>query len=219
MRMTEALATDGTKVFVVDDDSAVGSSIALTLSSVGYCVESFSCAYAFLAHANASKPSVAIIDMILPGMTGLHLCREINLRRIPCSFLMISGHADVPSAVEAMRMGAIDLLEKPFSRQRVLEVVNKGARLAELNHKIRLEEDDVTRRLEELSPRERVVFDAIAEGLVTKEISKRLEISDRTVDVHRSRIWQKLAIDSPSRLATFLAIHDRKAFRTLSATA
>lgn len=210
---------DKLKVYVVDDDADVGRSIAVALSSVGYDVERFTSAVEFLDQVSASGPCAAIVDMMLPGMTGLNLCREINLRRIPCSFMVISGHADVPSTVEAMRMGAIDLLEKPFSRQRMLEMVNKAVRVAQLNYDRRLEEDEATRQLSALSPRERIVFDAIASGLITKEISKRLGISPRTVDVHRSRILQKLELDSPSRLAKFIAIHERKAFLTLSATA
>lgn len=216
---TELVNNRTDNVYVVDDDADVGRSIAVTLSSVGYAVERFTTAAEFLDHASASGPCVAVIDMMLPGMTGLNLCREINLRRMPCSFLVISGHADVPSSVEAMRMGAIDLLEKPFSRQRMLEMVNKAVRVAQLNYERRLEEDEATRQLDALSPRERIVFDALASGFITKEISKQLEISPRTVDVHRSRILQKLRIDSPSRLAKFLAIHERKAFLTLSATA
>lgn len=216
---TNVVKNEADKVYVVDDDADVGHSIGVTLSSVGYAVERFASAAEFLDHASAAGPCVAIVDMMLPGMTGLNLCREINLRRMPCSFLVISGHADVPSSVEAMRMGAIDLLEKPFSRQRMLEIVNKAVRVAQLNYERRLEEEEATRQLSALSPRERVVFDALASGLITKEISKRLDISPRTVDVHRSRILQKLRIDSPSRLAKFLAIHERKAFLSLSATA
>lgn len=215
---TNLVKNEADRVYVVDDDADVGHSIAVTLNSVGYAVERFASAAEFLEHASTSGPCVAIVDMMLPGMTGLNLCREINLRRMPCAFMVISGHADVPSTVEAMQMGAIDLLEKPFSRQRMLEIVNKAVKVAQLNHERRLEEDEATRQLDALSPRERIVFDAIASGLITKEISKYLGISPRTVDVHRSRILQKLEIDSPSRLAKFLAIHERKAFLSLIAT-
>ena len=144
---TDLAKNHADKVYVVDDDVDVGHSIAVTLSSVGYAVERFASAAEFLEHASASGPCVAIVDMMLPGMTGLNLCREINLRRMPCSFLVISGHADVPSSVEAMRMGAIDLLEKPFSRQRMLEIVNKAVRVAQLNYERRLEEEEATRQL------------------------------------------------------------------------
>jgi FixJ family two-component response regulator len=202
------------RVYVVDDDPGVNESITWTLNSVGYIVETFLGAPEFLSKAKIANPSVVIIDLLLPGMTGLNLCREILARRLACSFVVISGHADVPSALEAMHLGAIDLLEKPFSRQRLLEIVDKALRVACANHRRIAEEDEVNRRLQDLSPRERQVFDAIAAGLMTKEIAKQLELSVRTVDVHRSRITQKLGLESPLQLANLLAVIERKASRS-----
>lgn len=192
-------------VLVVDDDDGLRQSIAHTLSSVGYSVEAFPSADVFLSHAISAEPTTVLIDFLLPGMTGLDLCREIIARNLPCTFSVISGHADVPSAVEAMKLGAVDLLEKPFGRQRLLEVVKKALDAAHHRAVNRAAEASTLQRLESLTPREREVFEAVASGLVTKEIARRLGISARTIDVHRSRIMQKLGIESPLQLASVLA--------------
>lgn len=198
------------QVYVVDDDADVRESVTCTLRSVGYAVETYREAAEFLSGKAGFVPSVVIVDMLLPGMTGLGLCREIVRQELPCAFVVISGHADVSSAVETMRLGAIDLLEKPFGRQRLLEVVNKALHVAHARYKLSVEKDEAVRRLSQLSPREREVFDAVASGLVTKEIAKRLQISTRTVDVHRSHVMQKLKIQSSWQLATLLAIVGQK---------
>ena len=96
----------GQQVFIVDDDADVCESIALILESVGYRVQTFASADEFLSRQTIAEPSVVLIDLLLPGTTGLNLCREIVATRIPCKFVVISGHADVPSAVESMRLGA-----------------------------------------------------------------------------------------------------------------
>ncbi len=197
------------QVHVIDDDCDVRESIAWTLNSFGYAVETYPEAAGFLSRETESDPSVVIVDMLLPGMTGLRLCRELVARRLPVSFVVISGHADVPSAVEAMRLGAVDLLEKPFGRQQLLDVVSKALRVARTNHQIRVEKDEAASRLATLTPREREIFDAVASGLVTKEIARQLALSRRTVDVHRSRIMQKLGIQSPLQLANLLAMVKR----------
>ena len=215
---TDPMQREMGQVYVVDDDPDVSRSIAWTLNSVGYTVGNYPVAAEFLSQATISDPSAVLVDMLLPGMTGLDLCREIATRRMPCAFAMMSGHADVPSAVEAMHLGAIDLLEKPFSRERLLAVVNRILQIARVNQKSRVEEDDATRRLQELSPRERDVFEAVAAGLATKEIAKHLGVSTRTVDVHRSRIMQKLGLRSPLALANLLAILERRAIKVPSAT-
>jgi len=206
---SESLKAETAYVCIVDDDSEVCRSIELTLTSMGYSVHTFPAADEFLAQPSPGTPMTVLIDFLLPGMTGLGLCREIVARNLPCTFAVISGNADVSSAVQAMKMGAVDLLEKPFSRQSLLEVVNKAIEAARGMAQRRVEEKESASQLALLSTREREVFDAITAGLVTKEIAGRLGISVRTVDVHRSRIKQKLGIDSPLQLANLLAAVQR----------
>ncbi len=146
-------------------------------------------------------------------MTGLELCRQMIAEDWNFQFIVISAHGEVATAVEAMRLGAIDFLEKPCSRQRLLDAVHKGLdRATRQRHDI-LEEDEVARRLDSLSCREREVFDAMAAGLVTKEIASQLRISPKTVDVHRSKISHKLQIDSPSQIGYVVYLNNRRSER------
>ena len=193
-------------VSVVDDDSDMRESIAWILNSLGYSVQSFVTADEYLASPSTSDVSCLITDMLLPGMTGLNLCREVASRQTPCSFIMISGFGDIPSAVEAMRLGAIDFLVKPFSRQQLLDAVSRAIQKARDVEQDRLKKKTYTARMSKLSDREKEVLNAVASGLVTKEIALRLSISSRTVDVHRSRIMHKLGIESPLQLANIFAI-------------
>lgn len=200
-------------VDVVDDDPEFAQSVSWILSSIGYAVQIFTTAPEFLDRVSPALPRAVMIDLLLPAMTGLSLCRELVARQLPCAFVMVSGHADVASVVETMRLGAIDFLEKPFTRQRLLEVADAALRAACRKQKRQREEEQVDRCLEALSAREREVFDAMGAGLVTKEIARRLGISARTVDVHRSRIMQKLSVGSPAQLGSLLAIVERKTLR------
>lgn len=210
-----SMHSEARRVDVIDDDPEFRQSLAWILQSVGYTVETFASADDFLIRQHHGNASVALIDLLLPGMTGLALCREILTRRMPIAFILISGHADVPSAIEAIRLGATDLLEKPFSSQKLLDVVDKAQQAACLKQKQWEEEQQADRRVQELSPRERDVFQAMAAGMVTKEIAKRLGISGRTVDVHRSRIMYKLGVRSPLQIAALLTILQRKTQREL----
>lgn len=193
-------------VIVVDDDSDMRESIAWILSSLGYSVQAFATADEYLNAPICAEPCCLLADLLLPGMTGLNLCREIAARQTPCSFVMISGFGDIPSAVEAMRLGAIDFLVKPFSRQQLLDAVGRAIQKARDFAQDRLKKKNFSTRMSQLSVREQEVLNAVASGLVTKEIANLLAISTRTVDVHRSRIMHKLGIESPLQLANVLAI-------------
>ena len=193
-------------VYVVDDDPDMRESSVWILNSLGYAVHAFSTADECLAFPISTEPSCLIADLLLPGTTGMNLCREIAARQTPCSFVMISGYGDIPSAVEAMRLGAIDFLVKPFSRQQLLDAVNRAIQKAYDVQQHRLKKEVYSTRMSKLSAREQEVLKAVASGLVTKEIARCLSISARTVDVHRSRIMHKLGIESPLQLANVFAI-------------
>ena len=197
-------------VNVVEDDPDVRRVIDLTLSSVGYEVRTFENARDYLDRLDDSEPSCTIIDLLLPGMSGLTLCRQLCETPTCSSFVMISGHGDIASAVDVMKLGAIDFLEKPVSRERLLHAVNAGLERARRRFAEESEEREVWKRLQSLTPREREVFDGMADGLVTKQIALQLGISTKTVDVHRSKISQKLCIDSPSQLGKIISIVSRR---------
>lgn len=207
--MLETQETDAGLVSVIDDDVDICRALEMTLRSVGYRVQSFHNPEDFLVNMTVQTPGapmVVLVDFLLPRQTGLWLCQELVARNVQCKFVVITGHADVPFAVEAMKLGAVDLLEKPISRQRLLEVVKKAMDLTISTSKSRVEKTQAFEKLRLLTHREREILTAIAQGSGTKAIAKRLGISPRTVDVHRSRIMQKLVIDSPMELVNFLVI-------------
>jgi two-component system, LuxR family, response regulator FixJ len=208
--MTTDLAVDSLPVHVIDDDPDMRASLEWTLRSVGYPVKVHSSALEFYSLQHEWTPSCLVIDLLMPGMTGLNLCREIAASRASFAIVMLSGHGDVPTAVEAMKLGAFDFLEKPFNRQKLLDAVQRASHalcseLTEIH-----EEEDLRQKIEQLTTREKEVLEQMTQGRVTKEIAVRLGISSKTVDVHRSRISQKLRFDSPTQLGQFVAIEHRR---------
>ncbi|MCC9606178.1 response regulator [Blastopirellula sp. JC732] len=203
-------------VYVVEDNDDTRKSIEWTLTSVGYSVQVFADAKTFLDRVDSKSPCCVVVDLLLPGMTGLSLCQELNQRVSSSAVVMISGHGDVKSAVEAMKQGVVDFLEKPFGREQLLTSVHDASRRAKRHHRETLEEARISEGLATLSPRELEVFGCIADGLVTKQIAAALAISPRTVDVHRSKIAQKLELDSPTQMAHVISVHKRQRDRKIA---
>jgi two-component system, LuxR family, response regulator FixJ len=208
--MTSDLAADSMPVHVIDDDADLRASLEWTLRSAGYSVKVHANAQDFCSRQQEWSPSCLVIDLLMPGMTGLQLCREITNSHTSFAFVMLTGHGDVSMAVEAMKLGAADFLEKPCPRQKLIDAVQRAsdslrAELSEIQ-----EEEESRERIEQLTAREKEVFEQMAQGRVTKEIASRLGISAKTVDVHRSRISQKLRFDSPTQLGQFVAIQHRR---------
>ena len=197
------------RVYIVDDDAEICRSISLVCGSVGYTTKAYSTAEEYLAEESDEEPHCLIVDLLLPGMTGMKLCREIRASNPSCGFIVITGNGDVPSAVEAMRLGAVDYLEKPFGRQRLLDSIHEVLQLVQMQHVQRQRHLEAVSRLARLTVREKEVFRKVAAGQPTKAIAASCGISTRTVDVHRSRILQKLGIESSMQLADFIAALDR----------
>lgn len=196
-------------VAIVDDDSAMRDSLGCIMRASGYRTALFGSAEEFWKEFEASQPHCVLIDMVMPGVTGLMLCRRLAAApRLTTSFALISGQAEVAAAVEAMKLGAIDLLEKPFSRQQVMEVVAKGVSKSKATRERLAQKEEVMRRIAKLTPREQEILEAMSHGRITKEIAKRYGISTRTVDVHRSRIMEKLELISPTQLAYVISLID-----------
>lgn len=208
--MTHDRSVETMSVHVIDDDADVRASIEWTLRTEGYAVKVHASAQDFHSQQDECSPSCLVIDLLMPGMTGLQLCREIANSLGTFAFVMMSGHGDVSAAVEAMKLGAVDFLEKPCSRQKLLDAVQRAStRLLSEVAEIR-EEEQSRRQIEQLTAREKEVFEQMSQGRVTKEIAARLGISPKTVDVHRSRISQKLRFDSPTQMGRFVAIEHRR---------
>ena len=187
-------------VFVVDDDSAVRSAIRLLLKSVGLPVSTFDSAQGFLdGHSNDAAGCV-LLDVRMPGMSGPALQQELSVRGSILPVIFITGHGDVSMAVEAMQHGAFDLVEKPFHDQDLLERVH-GA--LELNAQARnqlSEQQAIRDRFGSLTPREREVLQHVTRGSSNKVMAYDLSISQRTVEIHRARLMEKMQAPSLAHL-------------------
>lgn len=178
-------------VFVVDDDAAVRNSLSLLLKSTGHRAATFESAQQFLS-AYKDQPGCLLLDVRMPGLSGPDLQRELNARQTTIPVIFMSGHADVPMAVEAMRCGAFDFVQKPFRDQELLDRVERALK-ADAARRARSQAREAARGcLQSLSPREREVMDRITSGDSNKIIAFRLGISQRTVEIHRARVMEKL---------------------------
>lgn len=204
-------------VVVIDDDMGIRDSLMRTLVDAGYFSVGFESAQAFLANQFAVEAECILIDLMLPDLKGISLCRQLAQEfGVTAAFAIISGYADVPIAVEAMRLGAVDVLEKPFSQQRLLDVVGRTIEHTLAKKQQNADVNLVKARVSRLTPREFEILVAMSDGQITKEIAKRFGISARTVDVHRSRIMEKLELTSPTQLGYLISILHREEVRNLA---
>ncbi|MEM7250416.1 MAG: response regulator FixJ [Pseudomonadota bacterium] len=192
-------------VFIVDDDDEVRDSLEDLIDSVGYQTEKFGSAADFLAGFDPSRSGCLVLDIRMPGMSGLELQERLNEEGISLPIIFITGHGDVPMAVEAMRRGAVDFIQKPFRDQDLLDRVN--AALAEGVEKQRDSEAirEITGKVDSLTPRERQVLDMVVEGKANKVIAIDLDVSQRTVEVHRANVMDKMQARSLADLVRMMA--------------
>lgn len=196
-------------VFVVDDDSAVRDALALLLDEENLAVAAFACAEAFLAAYRPTLRSCAIVDFRMPGMDGLQLQAELSRRGVLLPLIFLTGHGDIPHCKRAIKAGAFDFLTKPVTADELLHSV-RGALLESVRTNAVAETIQTAKAcIESLSERERQVMDLIIEGLVNKEIARRLNISHRTVEIHKARIKQKTGADTVLDLARIAAAANR----------
>jgi two-component system response regulator FixJ len=186
------MSQDGT-VFVVDDDPAIRDSLAMLLASSGYEAKSYASAAAFLASETPDAVGCMVVDVQMPGMNGLALQQELVARRFRLPVIVMTGHGDIPVAVQAMKAGAVDFLEKPFDDGVLLDGVRRALESVSSAQDQSLAAKETKRRLEQLTDREREVMDLIVAGKANKVIAYELSISPRTVEIHRSRVMEKMA--------------------------
>jgi two-component system response regulator TtrR len=180
-------------VYVVDDDDAVRNAVSLLFRTAALEVETYSSAAAFLQGARLDRRCCVLLDIRMPGMTGTDLHDELRGRGVRAPVIFITGHGDIPMAVEAMRKGAYDFIEKPFDDEHVLSQV--------LNALEDYEEEPASNdSLSMLSARQRAVLDRVLEGKPNRQIAAELSISLKTVEFHRARIMQKLGVHSAAEL-------------------
>ena len=187
---------DAPIVFVVDDDPSVRSSLKFLLSTVGLHVESFDSSDAFLHKKPSDAPSCLVLDVRLPGLSGLDFQRELAARNTPIPIIFLTGHGDIPMSVRAMKAGAVEFLTKPFRDQDLLDAV----RIALDRDRTRREQDkEVTilqRRFDSLTSREQEVISMVVSGMLNKQIADQLGTAESTVKVQRSRAMEKMQAES-----------------------
>ncbi len=191
-------------VFVVDDDDAVRNSLRLLLKSAGLSAEVAPSAQDFLSNYDTAQPGCLVLDVRMPGMSGLEMQHELNVRSATIPVIFITGHGDIPMAVEAMQHGAFDFLQKPFRDQELLDRVQRALQ-RDTEYRARLRQTDRIRdRLASLSPREREVLDLVTRGKANKMVAGDLGVSQRTVEIHRAHVMQKMEANSLAELVRMM---------------
>jgi FixJ family two-component response regulator len=187
-------------VFIVDDDSGVRSSIRVLMKSVGLPAAAFASAKEFLDAYSPHQAGCLVLDIRMPGMSGLELQEELNERGAVIPVIFITGHGDIPMAVEAMRHGAFDFLQKPFRDQDLIDRIQQAlARDKETREALR-EHGKIRARIASLTPREKEVLDLLTAGKANKSMAQDLGLSQRTVEIHRAHVMEKMDAKSVAQL-------------------
>lgn len=192
----ESLAT----VFVVDDDAGARNSLCFLLKSVGLAAVSYESAQEFLDRYKAHQPGCLVLDVRMPAMSGLELQQELNLRGAIIPVIFVTGHGDVPMAVEAIQHGAFDFVQKPYREQDLLDRVQRALAADKLNRAALLERDRNRARLASLTPRELEVLQLMTLGKPNKVMAAELGLSQRTVEIHRAHVMEKTGVSSVAQL-------------------
>lgn len=196
-------------VFIVDDDEAVRDSLRWLMKSVGLAAETYPSAQAFLDSYDPQRPGCLVLDIRMPGMSGLDLQELLPERGVELPLIFISGHGDVPMAVRALKSGAFDFIEKPFNDQLLLERVQRAIEADAAQRRERSARADITARMALLTPREREVLDRVVAGASNKGISRDLGVSLKTVEAHRARVMEKLQAGSLTELVRLVLSVER----------
>jgi RNA polymerase sigma factor (sigma-70 family) len=187
-------------VFVVDDDPSVRSSLKLLINSVGLQVESFDSADALLQRKLPEAPSCLVLDVRLRGLSGLDFQRELAARNCRLPIIFISGHADIPMSVRAMKAGAVEFLTKPFRDQDMLDAIRIALDRDRSRREKEKQATELKERFNALTPREQEVISMVASGMLNKQIADQLGTAENTVKVHRSRAMEKMRAQSVPEL-------------------
>jgi len=200
------MPSDKAVVHVIDDDEAMRQSLAFLLGTVGMEVQTYESAMAFLAVAPEIKSGCIITDVRMPEVSGLDLLRRVRELELGIPVIMITGHGDVPLAVEAMKIGALDFLEKPFDDEVLLASVRSALNQLDQDQRRQTERSDIQGRLETLSNRERDVLQGLVAGHANKQIAYDLGISPRTIEIYRANLMTKMQASSLSNLVRMALI-------------
>jgi FixJ family two-component response regulator len=188
-------------VFLIDDDPSVRRALARLIKSAGYQVQTFVSAREFLDRMpDAARPACLVLDVRMPGLSGIDLQRELRLTNPILPIIFITGHGDIPMTVKAMKAGAVDFLPKPVRDTDLLRAIEQALARA-VHDRAKLDEtEDIQSRLEKLTPREREVMNLVVKGRLNKQIAFALGIVEKTIKVHRARVMDKMQVDSVAEL-------------------
>jgi two-component system, LuxR family, response regulator FixJ len=203
------MSTEAGVVHVIDDDEAVRESLAFLLETADLTVRTYESAAGFLDGVGAAERGCVITDVRMPGMSGLELVREMNARGISLPVVVMTGHGDVPLAVEAMRAGVVDFIEKPFGDETILAALRAALAVGHDRLGKDSERAMVAGRLDSLSTRERQVLAGLVEGQSNKAVAQALGISPRTVEVYRANLMAKMRASSLSELVRMTLLAGR----------
>lgn len=192
--------TKQSTVYVVDDDDAMRESLTWLIESVGLNVETYASADDFLESYYPGRPGCVLLDVRMPGMSGLELQGHLQKQQVTVPVIMITGHGDVPMAVRAMKSGAIDFIEKPFNDEQLLESIRNALAIDDTRRDEQSFKAEVASRLSQLTPRESEVMDMVTAGKSNKEIANSLGVSAKTVEAHRAKVMEKMEAGSLAEL-------------------
>jgi len=183
-------------VFIVDDDDSVRKALTRLINSVGLNVETFASADDFLKRGSHNGPACLVLDIRMPGLSGLDLQDELVAAGLTLPIIFISGHGNIPISVRAMKAGAVDFIEKPFEDQTLLDAINQSLRKDRQAKLEQVELREIQRRVDSLTPREHQVFTLVVSGKLNKQIAFELGTTERTIKAHRARVMKKMQAQS-----------------------
>jgi len=187
-------------VFVVDDDTSVRKSLSRLIAEAGYRVQAFASPREFLAREPTTGPSCLVLDVRMPGITGLELQQTLAAAVHEIPIIFITGHGDIPMSVKAMKAGAVDFLPKPFAAKDLLDAIRRAVAKDTRDLGTEARDDEIQARVRLLTPRESQVFALVVTGMLNKQIAARLGVGEKTVKVHRARVMEKMQADSVAAL-------------------
>ena len=197
------------KVYVVEDDPGVCECLRHLLRSVNIPVETYARAEQFLETQNGGRAGCVVADVCLPGMSGFDLQRTLARRNIRLPIIMITGYGDVPAAVRAMKAGAIDFIEKPFSGQRLLDSIAYALKVDGQVRSAEAQREQLGKRFARLTPRERQVMELVVAGRTNRSIASEFGVSEKTVEIHRGQVMSKMQAGNLAELVRIAALLER----------
>ena len=187
-------------VFIIDDDASVCKSLSRLLRSLGFDTEAFTSAEQFLKGEHEVGAGCIVLDIRMPGLSGIDLQDELNKAGCSMPIIFITGHGNIPMSVQAMKKGAVDFLTKPFDDEELLQAVEKAIEKDRKAKAAWADVHDILKRMDRLTPREHEILGYVVTGMLNKQIALKLAIAEKTVKVHRGRIMEKLCVDSVAGL-------------------